>query len=397
MTRSILASIEPVGGSCGGRPVLRQYGRVMRVVIAPAEFKGSLTATAAARAMAQGWSQTAPSDDLDICPLSDGGPGFVGAMASSLGGRLEAVTVRGPHGEAVPGTVLMVGETAYIESAQACGIHLVPEHRYAPDTASTFGVGELVRAALDLGARRIIVGLGGSATTDGGAGLLAALGATSDAQLDAGGFALRDMTAIDISAALAAVEGVEILAATDVDSPLLGLTGAAKVFGPQKGATEEQVFALDAALTTLASQIGRRADGKDPSVAKGSGAAGGLGYALMCLGAVRVPGIETVSTAAKLSERIQAADLVVTGEGCFDWQSMRGKVVTGVALAALPTLRPCVVIAGSVVVGRREYSTLGVAGAYSVADVVGSMEVSLADPVGSLTRATARVARTWSS
>ena len=365
-------------------------------MVAPDDFKGSLTADAAARAIADGWRQVAPDDELDLCPMSDGGPGFVAPVAADLGGDLISATIAGPLGEPTPGAVLLVGDTAYVESAQACGLHLIPAADRDPAATTTFGVGELLRLALDAGASRIVVGLGGSATNDGGAGLLAALGATADVPLNKGGLVLRGATAVDISAAVAAVSGVELLAATDVDNPLLGLTGAAKVFGAQKGADDNLVLQLDAALDAFATSIGRRADGKDPAVAKGSGAAGGLGYALMCLGAVRVPGIATVMEATGLEDRIRASDLVITGEGRFDWQSLRGKVVSGVATLTMPTARPCVLIAGDVVVGRREFSALGVSSAYSIAEVVGSVEAALADPVGTLTQTAARVARTWS-
>lgn len=368
----------------------------MRIVVAPDDFKGSLTADAAARAIAQGWRQVAPDDELDLCPMSDGGPGFVDTLAAALGGELVSATISGPRGEPTPGAILVVGDTAYVESAQACGIHLLSAAQRDPGVTTTYGVGQLISLAVDSGAARVMVGLGGSATNDGGAGMLAALGATADVPLDQGGLALRAVRDIDISLARARVAGVELIAATDVDNPLLGLTGAAKVFGAQKGADDNLVLQLDAALESFAAAVGRRPDGKDSAVAKGSGAAGGLGYGLMCLDAQRVAGIATIIEATGLEQRIRASDLVITGEGLFDWQSMRGKVVTGVATVTMPTARPCVVIAGDVVVGRREFSALGVSSAYSVAEVVGSVAASLADPVAALTQAAARVARTWS-
>lgn len=383
----------------------------MRIVVAPDDFKGSLTAGAAARAIADGWCQVAPDDELDLCPLSDGGPGFVDTLAGALGGELIPATIRGPLGSPTPGAVLMVGDVAYVESAQACGLHLLAEGDRNPGLTTTFGVGELLRLAIESGARRVVVGLGGSGTNDGGAGMLAALGATADVPLDEGGLVLRSVTRVDLSGvyeSLGDVAGgrvagdrvaggrVELLAATDVDNPLLGLSGASKVFGAQKGADDNLVLQLDAALESFSRAIGRRPNGKDPAVALGSGAAGGLGYGLMCVGAARVPGIATVIAATRLEERIRAGDLVITGEGLFDWQSLRGKVVSGVAAVTMPTARPCVVIAGDVLVGRREFSALGVSSAYSVADVVGSVEASLADPVGALTMTAARVARTWS-
>lgn len=368
----------------------------MRIVVAPDEFKGSLTATAAARAIADGWLAVAPHDEIDLCPMSDGGPGFIDTLNGALGGELINATIRGPLGAPTPGTVLRIEQTAYIESAQACGLHLLNMADRNPAVTSTFGVGELVQLAIESGATRIVIGLGGSGTTDGGAGMLAALGASADVPLTDGGLALRAVSQVDITAAQRAVAGVELLAATDVDNPLLGLTGAAKVFGAQKGADDNLILQLDAALAAFANAIGRRSDGKDPAVAKGSGAAGGLGYGLLCLGASRVAGIATVIAATNFEARVRASDLVITGEGLFDWQSMRGKVVTGVATVTMPTARPCIVIAGDVAVGRREFSALGVSSAYSVAQVVGSVQASMSDPIPALTQTSSRVARTWS-
>jgi glycerate kinase len=368
----------------------------MRIVVAPDEFKGSLTAPAAARAIADGWSRTAPDDVIDLCPLSDGGPGFVDTLAAALGGELISATVAGPLGQPVPAAVLLVDDTVYLESAQACGVHLLGPHERDPRVTTSYGVGEMLKLAVSLHPKKIVVGLGGSGTNDGGAGLLAALGATADAPLDAGGAALAKLTSIDIRPARAALGDVELVAATDVDNPLLGLTGASKTFGPQKGADDNTVLVLDAALEIFARAIGRRPDGKDPAVALGAGAAGGLGYSLLQLGAKRAPGIATVLAATDFEARVRASDLVVTGEGCFDWQSMRGKVVSGVATMTMPTARPCIVIAGDVLVGRREYSALGISGAYPVAEFAGSVSESLADPAHWLQTASARVARTWS-
>ncbi len=366
-------------------------------MVAPDEYKTSLTAVEAARAIASGWAQAAPDDVLNLCPLSDGGPGFVDTLHAALGGNLLAVTVRGPLGAQVPATVLLVGGTAYVESAQACGLHLVPKANRDPAVTSSFGVGELIKAAADASANKIIVGLGGSGTNDAGAGMLAALGAQADAPLDLGGLPLRDITVCDLAPARAAVAGIELIAATDVDVPLLGLTGATNGFAAQKGADANGVMALEGSLSSFVAVVGRSAEtGKDPAVALGAGAAGGLGYALIHLGAQRAAGIATVMAAVGFAERIADSDLVITGEGCFDWQSMRGKVITGVAAAALHQARPCVVIGGDVLVGRREYSAIGVTGAYSVAEVVGSTEASLAQPAESLRRAAERVARSWS-
>ena len=365
----------------------RQDG-AMRILVAPDKFAGTLTAVEAADAIAVGWRRRAPDDELDLAPMSDGGPGFVDVLHTALGGELLAVTVTGPFGEPVPAGVLVVGDTAYVESAQACGVHLTGGER--GERASTVGVGELLAAAVDAGVRTVVVGLGGSGTSDGGAGLLHALGATADAPLDRGAVGLAEVGAVDLAAAKARVEGVRLVAASDVDSPLTGLFGAAKVFGPQKGIPEDLLVEVDAWLERFAVAVDRRA-----SLEKGAGAAGGLGYALLVLGAVREPGIDLVADAVRLEERSRAADLVVTGEGAFDFSSRSGKVPYGVAALAAETLRPCVALAGQVLVGSREMRALGVESAYSLVDLVGE-ERAFGDPAGALAEVAERVARTWS-
>lgn len=368
----------------------------MRVIIAPDSFGGTLSAAAAARAIADGWARQAPADDLVCCALADGGPGFVDAIAASLTAETIEVAVVGPMGEEVDARYVMSGDTAYLEAAQACGLHLVPEPDRNPEHTSSYGLGELMLAARDAGARRMVIGLGGTGTNDAGAGMLAALGATADGPLDSGGRPLRRLTEVDLRPAREALRGIEIVAASDVDSPLLGVRGATKGFGPQKGASDEQVSLLEEALQNFAELCGRDENGKSPALAAGAGAAGGIGFALGHLGATRAPGIATVMGIVGLEPILAAADLVITGEGRFDWQSLRGKVVSGVAAVALDHALPCVVIAGEVAVGRREYSAIGVAAAYSVSDLAGSIAASMADPAGTLADTSERVARTWS-
>ena len=360
----------------------------MRVLVAPDKFAGTLTAVEAAEAIAAGWRRHAPDDELDLAPLSDGGPGFVDVLHEARGGDLLAVTVRGPHGRPVPATVLRVGDDAFVESAQACGLHLTGAE--GARAASTVGVGELLAAAVSSGARRIVVGLGGSGTNDGGAGLLAALGATADVALDAGPDALDGVSDVDLSAARAAIAGVEVIAASDVDIPLTGLFGATKTFGPQKGLDDEELLVVDGLLEQWAAATDRRV-----ALEKGAGAAGGLGHALLLLGARREPGIAWVTEAVGLAERARAADLVVTGEGAFDFSSRAGKVPYGVAALAEQAIRPCIALAGRVLVGAREMRALGMESAYAMVDLVGE-ERSLADPAGSLEALAERVARSWS-
>jgi len=373
----------------------------MRVLIAPDDFKGTLSAVEAAEAIAAGWRSHAPDDTLTLIPMSDGGPGFVRALSTVLGGDIAPVGLRGPMGETAIGMVLMVDGTGYVESAHGCGLALVHPDRRNARAATSYGVGQLIAAAIDSGARRIVVGLGGTASTDGGAGMLAALGATAhDAAgapvaLDAGGAALADVVTVDLAPARARVGDVEIVVASDVDSPLLGSRGAARGFAAQKGADDAAVDELETALSSYSRAIGRQADGKDPAVALGAGAGGGLGYGLMLLGGRRVPGIETVMGVLGLETAIGASDLVITGEGCFDWQSLRGKVVTGVAAAALAQGRPVVVLAGRVEVGKREYVALGITEAHA-ASADGDVPATPAEAARALAERAARVASQWS-
>lgn len=392
----------------------------MRVVIAPDCFTGTLTAAQAAAAMAEGWAHGAPHDRTLQLPLSDGGPGFIDVLEAGLadsGVESLAVTVSDPLGRPVPAVVLLdraaggdegVVPTAYIESAQAAGLHLLDAAERDPSRTSTHGVGELIEVALAEGARRVVVGLGGSGTNDGGAGLLAALGAGPRAALGLGGGALGDLDD-DALPGLTEVRdrlgSVDLVAATDVASPLLGLQGASAVFAPQKGATPEQAQELEACLGRFHDVV-TRALGTPTDLltgrplrldrAPGAGAAGGLGYGLFALGARRVSGVDLVIDTVGLRDRVADAALVVTGEGCFDWQSLQGKVVAGVAQVALEVATPSVVVAGQVLLGRRETMSVGLSGAYAVAETPAQVEAAMLDPVGTLAARTARVARTWS-
>lgn len=385
----------------------------MHVVLAPDSFTGTLTAHQAAEAMARGWAETAPHDLLTLVPLSDGGPGFVDVLASAIPeARTLALTVTDPLGREVPAALLLVddddGCTAYVEAAQAAGLHLLAADERNPGVTSSWGVGRLLDAALAEGATTVVVGVGGSATHDGGAGLLAALGVGTHEDLARGGLALGALT----DGALAGVDavrdrwaGVRLVLATDDELPLLGLQGASAVDAPRRGASPELAQQLESALgrwvevvrrtvpeaTDLLTGRPRRLD-KEP----GSGAGGGLGYALYLLGARRSSGVEEVVRAVGLGDLLAAADLVVTGEGSFDWQSLQGRVVAGVAAAALDVATPCVVVAGQVLVGRREAMTLGLSGSYAVAESPEQVVAAMADPVGTLAARTARVAATWS-
>jgi glycerate kinase len=360
----------------------------VRVLIAPDKFAGTLTAVEAARAIADGWARQAPGDELDLAPMADGGPGFVDVLHEALGGELAAVTVRGPRGEEVPATLLAAGGRTWVESAQACGLALTGGER--AESATTWGVGELVIHAIEAGATDIVVGLGGSGTNDGGAGLLGALGASADRPLDQGAEGLAGIGRLDLERARERLAGVSLTCASDVDSPLTGLFGATKSFGPQKGIAEDRLPVIDGLLEELAAATDRRTARE-----KGAGAAGGLGFALLLLGADRRSGFDLVAGAVRLAERARRSDLVITGEGAFDFSSRSGKVPYGVATVAARAVRPCVALAGQVLVGSREMRALGIESAYSLVDLVGA-ERALGDPTGSLSTLAARVARSWS-
>ncbi|MFI5491940.1 glycerate kinase [Actinoplanes sp. NPDC051859] len=369
----------------------------MRVLICPDKFAGTLSASEVAAALAEGWRETAPDDECVLRPLSDGGPGFVEVIGGALTGRRLAVDTVDPLGRPVRGEVLLSGTTAYVESAQACGLHLLTRQELDPGTATSYGLGVLLTAAVEAGATEVVVGLGGSAVNDGGAGMLAALGA---GPVDESGYALPYGGAV--LGAAAALEGaprlrqVRLVAATDVDNPLLGLHGASNVYGPQKGATREDVLRLDAALEHFAGILERAFELEDLAVRPGAGAAGGVGAALLALGAQVVSGIDLVTRIIGLEDQLDRADLVITGEGSFDHQSLRGKVAAGVANGARDRGLPCVVVAGRNETGYREAANAGVTETYALLEHFGTEERALAEPARGLREIAARMAGQWS-
>lgn len=366
----------------------------VKILIAPDKFAGTLTAPEAARAIAEGWQRCKPEDELTLAPMADGGPGFVDVMHEALGGDIFAATVRGPYDDDVPLSVLKVGSSVYLESAQTCGLGVTA--RRDPLLASTYGVGQAIAIAVETGARRIVIGLGGSATNDAGAGMLAALGATADRPLDRGPAALAGITSCDISGVQEQLAGIELVIATDVDLPLLGMFGATKMFGPQKGLADHEVITIDGVLDGfVVASCGSSPAQRKVADAKGAGAAGGLGFALLMLGASRVSGIDLIAESAGLTDQATKHDLVITGEGMFDYSSRAGKVVYGVALAAGAAARPCIVLAGQVTVGARETRAMGIESAYSMVDVVGAAE-SMTNAYASLAKLAERTARMWS-
>lgn len=341
----------------------------MRILLAPDRFTGSLSAGEAAEAIADGWRRSARYDAVDAVPLSDGGPGFLDVLQEHLDGEIAVVTVHGPLGDPVPARVLVEGRTAYVEAAEAVGLHLVAPSERDPAASSSEGVGELVAAAVDTGAARVVVGVGGTATTDGGQGLVAALDG--------------------LEAARARVAGVDLVAATATDAPLMGHSGAAHGFAEGKGADRATREELEVALREWATET----DG-GLAVRPGAGAGGGVGFGLLLLGAARVNGTELVARVARLDDRVRQAELAVTGQAVFDWEALRGRVVTAVARAAQAAGRPTVVLAERVEVGRRELSTSGVDAAYAIEDAPKGDEAHT--PGERLAALAERVARTWS-
>lgn len=328
----------------------------MRVILAPDSFKESLGAADAAAAMARGVKRAVADAQIDLCPIADGGEGTVEAMLSATDGRPRLTRVTGPLGEPVEARwgVLGTGDgAAVMEMASAAGLALVPTDRRDPTKTTTHGVGELIRAALDVGAKRILLGIGGSATTDGGTGMAQALGVRF---LDAGGNVIKQPMAGGLLASVAKIDmagldpriaATTITVACDVTNPLTGPNGAAAIYGPQKGATPAQVKLLDDALAHLAGLLKEQV-GADIQTLPGSGAAGGLGGGLVgFLNATLQKGIGLVLEAVRFEQRVAGCDLCLTGEGRLDGQSLSGKACLGVAQAATRHRVPTIALVGS--------------------------------------------------
>jgi glycerate 2-kinase len=361
---------------------------VTRVVIAPDKFKGSVTAEEAAEAIAGGLLSARPDLDVAKLPVADGGEGTV-AAAVSAGYELVQVLAEGPTGEPVDTAFALHGSTAVVELAAVTGLRLLPGPP-APLTASTYGVGQVMLAALDSGATTIMLGIGGSASTDGGAGLLAALGirltSVGGAEIGRGGVALLELSAVDAAGLDPRLREATVLVATDVRNPLLGPSGAAAVFGPQKGATDADVVLLERALARFAA-LTESTIGRDVAEAPGAGAAGGTGFGLLAyIGARLEPGVDLVLDLIGFDAALAGADLVVTGEGSLDAQSLGGKAPVGVAAAAARHGVPVVAVAGRVQLTEAQIAAAGFAAAYSLADLE-------PDPVASVAHAADLLAR----
>ena len=330
-----------------------------------------MSAQQAAEAIAAGWRETAPAEAVTTLPLSDGGPGFVEVLAAALHGSLVELEISDPLGRPTHGAVLVVesagGRTAYVETAQACGLHLLQPAERDPSRTTSAGVAALLQAALSASADRIVVGLGGSATNDGGAAMIESLGAGAEL-----------------------LRGIDLVVATDVDNPLLGPSGATAVFSGQKGATPEMMPVLEERLARFADRIG-------PELAQiaGAGAAGGLGFGLYALGGHRESGADLVLRELDAAGLIASSDVVVTGEGSLDGQSLGGKLPVRVAASCLDAGVPCIAIAGRVMLGRRQVAAAGFAAAYSIEAYAGSLDAAIALGAPGLRGLAAQVAVQW--
>ncbi|MFE9428813.1 glycerate kinase [Kitasatospora sp. NPDC006697] len=352
-----------------------------QILVCLDKFRGSASAVQACGWLADGIREAAPGLPVREAPVADGGEGTVEAFRAA-GYRTVPVPVSGPTGEPVTAELAVLGDRAVVELAQASGLHLLPQDRPAPLTAATDGTGQLLRAALDLGCREVVLAVGGSATTDGGSGLLRALGARLlDARgedLPPGGAALAELAEADLSGLDPRLRDTRLVLASDVDNPLLGPDGAAQVFGPQKGADSDQIALLETGLGRFARVLAQQT-GTDLSGLPGAGAAGGAGFAVLLLGARRQSGVEVLLTELGLDEELDRAALVVVGEGCLDAQSLRGKAPVGVAARARRAGVPVVAVAGRVEVAPAELAAHGIESAHSLTERAGSPRTAMAE------------------
>ena len=362
--------------------------------MAPDKFKGTLTAPQAADAIARGWARADPSAQIDTAPMADGGEGTLDALVAAVGGERRRVSVSGPLGDPIDAEFAIVptpeGPTGMVEMARASGLELISPARRDPKRTSTRGTGELILAACRAGVRRVLVCIGGSATNDAGAGMAQALGIRmldeEGRDLGAGGAALVTLARIDMGGLDRLVAATTFVVATDVDNPLVGPQGASATYGPQKGASPEDVALLDRALGHFAAVVYRDL-GVDVRTVRGAGAAGGLGAGLVAfLGARLRPGVDVVMEALRLPERMEGADLAVTGEGTFDEQSLRGKAPAGVLRVAEEAGVPSLILCG-----RREGDAVP-ARIFALADRFG-LEAAMTRPGPLLADLAAEVAR----
>ncbi len=371
-----------------------------RVLVAADKFKGSLTAVEVAERVTAGLRRVVPDVRVEALPVADGGDGTV-AAAVAAGFERREVRVAGPLGDEVTAAYALREGTAVVEMAEASGLQRLPEGVLAPLTSSTHGSGEVLRAALDAGARTIVFGVGGSATTDGGAGMLAALGARfldADGEPVApGGGGLAALASVDLTGLDPRLADVELVLASDVDNPLTGPKGAPAVYGPQKGASPDDVTALDAALAHFAKVLeqteGVGARAAEYAASPGAGAAGGIGFGAMLLGARFRPGIEVMLDVLGFAPALERADLVITGEGSLDEQTLHGKAPAGVAAAARAAGKEVVAVCGRLALPAETLGRAGIRWAYPLTDVEPDVAKCIADAGPILERVAESIAR----
>ncbi|MPY33315.1 glycerate kinase [Streptomyces adustus] len=368
-----------------------------RVLVAADKFKGSLTAVEVAERVTAGLRRVVPDLRVEALPVADGGDGTV-AAAVAAGFERREIRVAGPLGQEVTAAFALRGDTAVVEMAEASGLQRLPAGVFAPLTASTYGSGELLRGALDAGARTIVFGVGGSATTDGGAGMLSALGARfldeEGEPVSPGGGGLGGLARADLSGLDPRLDSVELVLASDVDNPLTGPKGAPAVYGPQKGASPDDVEALDAALThyakVLEAAVGARA--AEHAAAPGAGAAGGVGYGALLLGARFRPGIEVMLDVLGFAPALERADLVITGEGSLDEQTLHGKAPAGVAAAARAAGKEVVAVCGRLALPPEALGRAGIRRAYPLTEIEPDIATCISEAGPILERLAARIA-----
>lgn len=368
------------------------------VLIAADKFKGSLTAVQVAERVTAGLRRVVPDLEVEALPVADGGDGTVDA-AVAAGFERREVRVAGPLGDEVTAAFALRGDTAVVEMAEASGLQRLPAGVFAPLTASTYGSGQLLRAALDAGARTIVFGVGGSATTDGGAGMLAALGArlrtASGEPVPPGGGGLAQLASADLSGLDERLASVEFVLASDVDNPLTGPKGAPAVYGPQKGASPDDVAALDAALAhyakVLEEEIGPKA--AEYAASAGAGAAGGIGYGALIVGARFRAGIDVMLDVLGFAPALERASLVITGEGSLDEQTLHGKAPAGVAAAARAAGKEVVAVCGRLALPAEAVGRAGIRRAYPLTAVEPDVAKCIADAGPILERVAEQIAR----
>lgn len=369
-----------------------------RVLIAADKFKGSLTAVQVAERVTAGLRNVVPDAQVEALPVADGGDGTVDA-AVAAGFERREVRVAGPLGHEVTAAFALRGGTAVVEMAEASGLQRLPAGVFAPLTASTYGSGELLRAALDAGARTVVFGVGGSATTDGGAGMLSALGARfldADGEpVPPGGGGLSELASADLSGLDPRLGSVELVLASDVDNPLTGPKGAPAVYGPQKGASPDDVSALDAALAHYAKVLEEAVGAKaaENAASPGAGAAGGIGYGALLLGARFRPGIEVMLEVLGFAPALEWAELVITGEGSLDEQTLHGKAPAGVAAAARAADKEVVAVCGRLALLPEALGRAGIRRAYPLTSVEPDVAKCISDAGPILERVAEQIAR----